>query len=74
MYHIAVNGIKPRVYFTLIIKVVIGTRGLLLPVFGGIQLVNSWPVIGWISSKGNIEMLHHKTDCQFGTSLVDSFM
>ena len=42
---------------SLVVQVVIGSSRLLLPVLRRVQLVYTGPIVGWVSSKGNVKVL-----------------
>ena len=42
---------------SLVVEVVVGSSRLLLPVLRGVQLVNTGPIVGRVSSKGNVKVL-----------------
>jgi len=49
----------PRRFCThsLVVEVVVGSSRLLLPVLRRVQLVYTGPIVGWVSSKGNVKVL-----------------
>jgi hypothetical protein len=42
---------------SLVVKVVVGSSRLLLPVLRRVQLVYTGPIVGRVSSKGNVKVL-----------------
>jgi len=56
----------PRRFCTrsLVVEVVVGSSRLLLPVLRRVQLVYTGPIVGWVSSKGNVkvrqELIHSR--------------
>lgn len=49
----------------LVVQIIVRPGIFLLPVLGGVQFVDSGPEIGWVPSKGDVQLLYSKNKTDY---------